>query len=188
MKTKPEIIPYTDAQRDIVAIFEEIANFLEIPGANPFRIRAYRVAARQSGGLPQDVYSLVEKDADLTRQPGIGDDLSAKIREIVSSGYYSLLQRLQKELPPAIAELLKIPVIGPEAVKNALSRSRCQTVEQLYRAAGDGRIRVLPGFGDRHILSGTHIDMRQHRRGTRLITGTWQVQYKKRCLSHIIYI
>lgn len=89
---------------DIAAIFEEIADLLEIQGANPFRIRAYRNAARTLGELSQDVRMLVEKGDDLKRLPGIGDDLSAKIREIVATGRCSLLERLRTELPPAVTD------------------------------------------------------------------------------------
>ena len=97
---------------DIIAIFEEIANLLEIQGGNPFLIRAYRNAARTISGLSQDVNSLIKKDTDLTRLPGIGNDLSEKIKEIVSTGNCGLLQRLHKELPPAIAEPMEIFGIG----------------------------------------------------------------------------
>ena len=86
---------------DIAAIFEEIADRLEIQGANPFRIRAYRNAARMLGELPQEARALLEKGEDLTRLPGIGDDLAAKIREIVDTGRCSLLERLRRELHQA---------------------------------------------------------------------------------------
>ena len=128
---------------DITAIFEEIANLLEIEGANPFRIRAYRNAARILGDLPQDARQLVERGDDLTRLPGIGTDLAAKINEIVSSGHCSLLERLRRELPPAITELLKIPGLGPKRVKALYHDLDVQTTEQLHRAALDGRIRAL---------------------------------------------
>ena len=152
---------------DITAIFEEIANLLEIQGGNPFRIRAYRNAARTIGGLSQNVNSLIKKDKDLTRLPGIGDYLSAKIKEIVATGNCGLLQRLHKELPPAITELLKIPGIGPKRVKTLYHDLDVQTVEQLYRAAHDGRIRTLPGFGEkteRNILHAVETHANQTRR------------------------
>ncbi|MDO8438428.1 MAG: DNA polymerase/3'-5' exonuclease PolX [Nitrosomonadaceae bacterium] len=138
---------------DVAAIFEEIADLLEIQGANPFRIRAYRNAARSIGELSEEVYLLLEKGEDLTRLPGIGDDLAAKIREIVASGRCSLLERLRQELPPAITELLKIPGLGPKRVKALYHDLEVQTVEQLYRAARDGRIRMLPGFGEKSELN-----------------------------------
>ncbi len=152
---------------DIAAIFEEIADLLEIQGANPFRIRAYRNAARTLGELSQDARTLVEKGEDLKRLPGIGDDLSAKIREIVATGSCSPLARLRKELPPAVAELLKIPGLGPKRVKALYHDLEVQTVEQLYRAARDGRIRALPGFGEKtelNILQAVEAHVSQARR------------------------
>ncbi len=134
---------------DITAIFEEIADRLEIEAANPFRIRAYRNAARILGDLPQDARQLVERGEDLTSLPGIGSDLAAKINEIVGTGHCSLLDRLRSELPPAITELLKIPGLGPKRVKALYHDLDVQTVEQLQRAAHDGRIRALPGFGEK---------------------------------------
>ncbi|MEK6595355.1 MAG: DNA polymerase/3'-5' exonuclease PolX, partial [Pseudomonadota bacterium] len=128
---------------------EEIAELLEIQGANPFRIRAYRNAARVVGELSQEVSRLLEKGEDLTQLPGIGDDLAGKIKEIAGSGHCSLLDRLHTELPPAITELLKIPGLGPKRVKALYHDLDVQTIEQLYRAARDGRIRALPGFGEK---------------------------------------
>ena len=132
---------------DITAIFEEIANLLEIEGANAFRIRAYRNAARILGDLPQEVRLMVERGDDLSQLPGIGSDLAGKISEIVSSGHCSLLERLRRELPPAVTELLKVPGLGPKRVKALYHDLDVQTIEQLRRAARDGRIRALPGFG-----------------------------------------
>jgi DNA polymerase (family 10) len=152
---------------DIAAIFEEIADLLEIEGANPFRIRAYRNAARTLSELPQDARVLLEKGDDLTRLPGIGDDLAAKIAEIVATGSCSLLQRLRKELPPAITELLHIPGLGPKRVKALYHDLNVQTVEQLYRAARDGRIRALSGFGEKtelNILQAVEAHVSQSRR------------------------
>jgi len=134
---------------DIAAVFEEIADLLEIQGANPFRIRAYRNAARVVGELSQEISRLLEKGEDLTELPGIGGDLAGKIKEIVGSGQCSLLDRLHTELPPAITELLKIPGLGPKRVKALYHDLDVQTLEQLYRAARDGRIRALPGFGEK---------------------------------------
>ncbi|ARO87499.1 DNA polymerase/3'-5' exonuclease PolX [Nitrosospira lacus] len=138
---------------DIAAIFEEIASLLEIQGANPFRIRAYRNAARTIGELSTEAYLLVEKNDDLTRFPGIGHDLSAKIKEIAFTGHCSLLDRLHTELPPAVTELLKVPGLGPKRVKHLYQDLDVRTVEQLYCAARDGRIRTLPGFGEKTELN-----------------------------------
>lgn len=131
----------------IAAVFEQIADLLDIQGANPFRIRAYRNAARTIGGLGSDVKALLEQGTDLRDLPGIGDDLAVKIREIVETGKSVFLERLQKEVPPAVAELLRIPGLGPKRVRALYEDLDVQSLEQLLRAARDGRIRELPGFG-----------------------------------------
>ena len=110
---------------------------MKLEGANPFRIRAYRNAARTIGGLATEAYVLVEKDEDLTILPGIGRDLSDKIKEIVSTDHCGLLDRLRKEFPPAVTELLRIPGLGPKRVRHLYHDLDVQTVEQLYSAARD---------------------------------------------------
>ena len=152
---------------DITAILEEIADLLEIQGANPFRIRAYRNAARILGDLPQEARLLVERGDDLTRLPGIGTDLAGKISEIITTGHCSLLDRLHRELPPAITELMKIPGLGPKRVKTLYHDLDVQTVEQLHRAAQDGSIRALHGFGEKteqNILQAVQAHASQSRR------------------------
>jgi len=71
---------------DIAAVFEEIADLLEIEQANPFRIRAYRNAARTLQGLGEEVRDLIQEGFDLDQLPGIGEALAEKIAEIVRTG------------------------------------------------------------------------------------------------------
>lgn len=132
---------------DIAAVFSEIADLLEIQQANPFRIRAYRNAARIVGELGRDVRAMLARGEDLTELPGIGPDLSAKMQEIVATGKCRALEKLHAQLPPAITELLHVPGLGPKRVRALWHDLDVQTLEQLARAARDGRIRDLPGFG-----------------------------------------
>jgi len=132
---------------DIAAIFEEIADLLEILNENPFRIRAYRNAARQVEGMGVPLADLVAKGEDLTELPGIGDDLSAKIEEIVKTGKCQALVKLRKQLPPTITELLKIPGLGPRRVRTLHDQLKVKSVAQLAKAAKAGLIRALEGFG-----------------------------------------
>ncbi|HSD61103.1 MAG TPA: DNA polymerase/3'-5' exonuclease PolX [Burkholderiales bacterium] len=134
---------------DIAAVFEKIADLLEIESANPFRVRAYRNAARIVGELGRDVKGMVEKGENLTGLPGIGDDLAGKISEIVRTGTCGLLRKLERELPPAIAELLKVPGLGPKRVRALWQELHVQTLDDLQRAAREGRIQALPGFGEK---------------------------------------
>ncbi len=132
---------------DIAAIFEEIADLLEIQNENPFRIRAYRNAARQVEGMGVALADMVAKDEDLTELPGIGADLAAKIQEIVATGRCQALEKLRKQVAPSVTELLKIPGLGPKRVRTLYDQLKVKTSEQLAKLAKAGRIRELAGFG-----------------------------------------
>jgi DNA polymerase (family X) len=101
---------------------------------NPFRIRAYRNAARTIGGLGIDVKTIADDVKKLKSAPGIGDDLAVKIREVVATGRCELLDRLRSQVPPAVAELLHVPGIGPKRVRTLYQELEVQTLEQLLRA------------------------------------------------------
>ena len=94
---------------EIAAVLDEIADSLEIKGANPFRVRAYRNAARVVEGLGTEVSDMLNRGEDLTRLPGIGEDLAGKIAEIAESGHSSTLDKLHKEVPEGLTKLLKVP-------------------------------------------------------------------------------
>jgi len=132
---------------DIAAIFEEIADLLEIRGDNPFRIRAYRNAARSIGEFGRDFKTLIDSGSEPPKLPGIGPDLTAKIHEIVTSGHCAALDKLRKELPPAITKLLRVPGLGPKRVQTLNRELGVETVAQLKQAARAGRIRDIAGFG-----------------------------------------
>jgi DNA polymerase (family 10) len=134
---------------DIAAVFEEIADLLEIKGENPFRIRAYRNAARQMEAMGTPAAEMVARNEDLTELPGIGEDLAAKIREIVETGKCRALEKLRKQLPPTVATLLKVPGLGPKRVRTLHQELKIDTLAQLKRAARDGAIRALAGFGEK---------------------------------------
>lgn len=134
---------------DIAADFDELADLLEIEGANPFRIRAYRNAARTLRDLPDDVTAMLEKGEDLTELPGIGKDLAAKIKEIVETGTAAMLEEHRRTVPVTLTELLKIPGIGPKRVKALYHDLGIRTLDQLQKAAEEGRVRTLRGFGEK---------------------------------------
>jgi DNA polymerase (family 10) len=149
---------------DIAAVFEEIADLLEIDNANPFRIRAYRNAAREMQALGRDARELVEQGEDLSELPGIGKELAAKIAEIVHTGHCQALEKLRKQTAPGLPELLKIPGLGPKRVRAVYHDMDIHSAEQLLRAAHDHRLRELPGFGPKteaHILEVLHAHVEQ---------------------------
>ena len=134
---------------DVAAVFEEMADLLEIEGSNPFRIRAYRNAARTLRDLPREVGAMLDEGEDLTELPGIGEDLAAKIKEIVETGTTTALEEHRKKVPKTLTELLRIPGIGPKRVKALYHDLGIRTLDQLQKAAQNGLVRLLHGFGDK---------------------------------------
>ena len=152
---------------DIARVFEDIADLLEISEANPFRVRAYRNAARTIGDVRLDLAAAIGSGKEIPKLPGIGADLDAKIHEIASTGTCALLEKLKKQLPPAITELLKIPGLGPKRVKALHEALDIDTLPQLLEAARKGKIRDLPGFGaktEAHIVEAVQARLGQAKR------------------------
>jgi DNA polymerase (family X) len=71
-------------------------DLLEVEGANPFRVRAYRNAARQVGGMSRSMADLIAEGKDLSELPDIGEDLAEKIEFIVRTGRLPLLEEVEK--------------------------------------------------------------------------------------------
>ncbi|HEY0635227.1 MAG TPA: DNA polymerase/3'-5' exonuclease PolX [Gammaproteobacteria bacterium] len=140
---------------EIALIFDEIADLLEIEEANPFRVRAYRNASRTIRGLGRELKQMVDSGEDLTKLPGIGKDLAGKIQEILTTGHSATLDKLHTELPATLEELLQIPGLGPKRVKALYQELHIETLAQLEATARSGKLREVPGFGEKteqHIL------------------------------------
>jgi DNA polymerase (family 10) len=112
-----ETIGLAACRTPISRAFDEIADLLEIQNANPFRVRAYRNAARTIGNLTE---SLAEIAADPERSlddiPGIGKDLAEKIQTLLDTGRLKQLDDLRKDVPAGVVEMLRLPNIGPKKV------------------------------------------------------------------------
>jgi DNA polymerase (family 10) len=131
----------------IADILNEIADLLELQQANPFRIRAYRRAARTVGELPREVGESLAAGAALTDLPGIGEDLAGKIADIAKTGGTELLYRLRRELPGGLVNLLKLPGLGPKRVKLLYDKLRVASLPDLLSAARQGKLAGIAGFG-----------------------------------------
>jgi DNA polymerase (family 10) len=132
---------------EIAQTFDQLADLLEIDEANPFRVRAYRDAARMLRGLPEDVSAMLERGEDLSELPTIGKDLAGKIAEIVDTGHLQVLEDLKRTVPAGLAELTRIPGLGPKRVKLLYDRIGIKTPQALRAAAERGKLQRLKGFG-----------------------------------------
>lgn len=138
-------MPITNA--DLAVAFGQVADLLELQDANPFRVRAYRNAARVVVELKLDLAAHIAQGKALPKLPGIGADLGAKVAEFATSGHLALLDRLRKELPAGVTDLLAVPGLGPKRVRALYDDLHVHSLPQLLRAARDGRVRTVHGFG-----------------------------------------
>lgn len=102
---------------EIAEIFDEVADLLEIEGANEFRIRAYRNASRVISGLSRSAAELIAKEEKLAELPGIGKDLAGKIAEICQTGKLPVLEECRARVAPGIRQLMRIPGLGPKRIR-----------------------------------------------------------------------
>lgn len=134
---------------EIAAIFNKLADLLEIEGENPFRIRAYRTAARVISNLSKNLSDLVAEDADLTEIPGIGERIAEKIKIIVKTHKLPQLKEVEAHTPAVLSELMRIEGLGPKRVKMLYQKLHIQSTKDLKTAIEKGKVQKLKGFGEK---------------------------------------
>ena len=133
----------------IAGILRETARLLEIDGAIIGRYRSYEKAAELIEGLPEPVEAMIATPEKLTELPGIGDRMVEHLKEIVETGDYSLRKKLLKKYPETILDLLELQSLGPKKVAALWKRFKAGTVADVEKLAKAGKLRNLPGFGEK---------------------------------------
>lgn len=132
----------------IAAQFDLLADLLEFQGANSFRVRAYRNAARTIGELSEPISRIVEDPSrKLTDIEGIGKDLAEKCQVLVETGRLPQLEELQRKIPQSVLAMLRIPGLGPKKAAVIYTELNISTLDDLKQACLDERIRTLKRFG-----------------------------------------
>jgi DNA polymerase (family 10) len=131
----------------VASELELLADLLEIEGANPFRVRAYRNAARTVVELPDSLAELIAAERDLCELPGIGKDLAGKLTELVQTGRLPLLEEVKARTPAGLVGLLQIPGLGPKRVRLLHDTLGIVSPQDLAAALAAGRLHGLHGFG-----------------------------------------
>lgn len=132
---------------DIARSLDKLADLIELEGGNPFRIRAYRTAARVVGELPRNVIAMTAAGEDLAELPGIDEDLAGKIETLAETGHIAVLAEMERKTPPGLLALLDVAGLGPERVHALYDGLGIHSLADLVAAAKAGKIRALSGFG-----------------------------------------
>jgi DNA polymerase (family 10) len=133
---------------DLARVFHEIGDILEVQGEIAFKTIAYHRAADAIGRSPVDLVAAYRSGTE-PKVAGVGQAISDKIRELVTTGRMAFLERLRAEVPASLVELLQIPGLGPKTVRQLHEELGIATMDQLREAAENGRIRTLRGLSER---------------------------------------
>jgi DNA polymerase (family 10) len=135
--------------KDVAKILRETAQLLEIDGAIIGRYRSYEKVAELLYSIPERIEDLAKDPKKLKELPGVGDSMAEHIREILDTGDYSLRKKLRKKYPPTLLDLLELQSLGPKKVAFLWSHFKVATVEGVEKLAKEGKLRDLPGFGEK---------------------------------------
>jgi DNA polymerase (family X) len=135
-------------KKAVAQVLEQIAAFLELKNENPFRIRAFRTAARAITSFPGDLRQSLE-DGSLAAAKGIGPATLQIVSELVGTGQASMLEELREQIPPGLVEMLEISGLGVAKIRQIHEVLGIDSLPELEAAAHDGRLAKLPRFGPR---------------------------------------
>jgi DNA polymerase (family 10) len=152
--------------RDIATLFDEISDLLEFQNANPFRVRAYRNAARRITDLPEPLANVAADPARaLTDIDGIGKDLAQKIEELLETGSIAMLEQLRSEIPGGVLAMVRIPGMGPKKAAALFKELGITSLDALRAACQADQVSALKGFGKKtqdKILAGIDVAAAAH--------------------------
>jgi DNA polymerase (family 10) len=133
-------------KKDVARALEEISGFLELKGENPFRVRAYRTAARALATFPGDLAPALA-GGELAEVKGLGPAMLDIVSDLLKTGRSRVLEDLRDEVPPGLVDMLHISGLGVAKVRQIHETLHVDTLAELEEAARDGRLARLPRFG-----------------------------------------
>ncbi|MGN6340193.1 MAG: helix-hairpin-helix domain-containing protein [Ginsengibacter sp.] len=131
--------------KEIASQFSLLSQLMDIHGENSFKAKTYSIAAYKISQLTVDLYTFSEKE--IAQISGIGEAISKKIIEIISTGTMKVLKDLILKTPPGIFEMLKIKGIGPKKIAIIWREMGIQNIGELLYACSENRLLLYPGFG-----------------------------------------
>ena len=134
--------------RELADSFTLIADLLEIKGEIIYKTLAYRKAAESLTSLGRDAKEYW-KEGKLEDIPGVGKAIAEKIDELLSTGKLGFLEKLEAEIPPGLAGWLQVPGMGPKKAAMIWKQLGITKLADLEKAAREGKLRGLPGMGEK---------------------------------------
>lgn len=166
---------------DVARTLTTLADLLEIQGASPFRIRAYRNAVATINSLTRSLQSMVADGEDLTELPGVGKSVAKHVTELLETGRITRLEEVSAELPVTLVELVRLDGVGPKKAKKLFEELSVETVDDLERELDTGRVQELDGFGLKSAekIRAAIEDHRKH-------TGRFQIHEAEKLIAGVL--
>jgi DNA polymerase (family 10) len=136
------------SNKEIASQFSLLSQLMDIHGENSFNAKTYSIAAYKISQLTVDLYTFSEKE--IAQINGIGEAISKKIIEIISTGTMEILKNLILKTPPGIFEMLKIKGIGPKKIAVIWREMGIENIGELLYACSENRLLLYPGFGKKN--------------------------------------
>ncbi len=162
----------------VADLLYQIADLLDIKGDIFFKTRAYRIAAQTIEVLNEDI-EIIARENRLKEINGIGEALALKIKEFLENGRLEYYEKLKREIPEDVLNLLDIPGLGPKKVSVLFNKLKIKNIKQLKNACINGKLQDLDGFGEiteRNILRG--ISLKEKTSGRILLNLAFESGYK----------
>src|SRR3989338_3692694 len=177
------ILPFM-TNTHIALTFERIGKMLALQGEYPFRVRAYERAAQVVMSMTEDVAALYKERGTkgLMDIPGIGEDLAAKIEEMVTTGKLAFLTELEKQIPKGVLEIATIQSMGTKKTQFVWQKFKVKHIDDLERLAKSGKLNTLKGWGDKsveNILIGIQAKRTHDERVALPVAFVWAAQLKE---------
>lgn len=166
---------------DVSRTLTTLADLLEIQGASPFRIRAYRNAVNTINSLSRSLVSMLEAGEDLTELSGVGKSVATHIGELISTGRITRLEEVSAEIPITLVELVRLDGVGPKKVRKLFEELSVRTVDDLEAQLDAGTVENLDGFGLKSVekIRRSIEDHRKH-------TGRFQIHEVEKLIAGIL--
>ena len=134
---------------ELARVFDDISLLLEVKRDSPFKIRAYRTAARAIAAHPVELRDMLGQGGDLKDIPGIGEAIAKKTTELLTTGKLEFFEKLKQSVPVGVLELMQIPGIGPRTAALLATELGIASVDELADALNSGAVARLPGLGEK---------------------------------------
>ena len=135
---------------DVIARrFHRFAALMELRGDDPFRWRSYRNAAEAIEVWPTPLKDIADKEgvAGLQEIPGVGKAIAGKVIELLTRGSFDAWDRLTKETPESVLDLMEIPGIGPKTAALLHQRFKVSTLPEFKDFVAGGGLDLVDGIG-----------------------------------------